>query len=205
MTRRRPLNDPPAPSRARRGAPPRGSRPQRARRRGTRVAVALTSVALVVATVVAGGEWLLRQSYFRVQHVTVIGAAHESVAAVLAATGLNAHPPMIDVGAAEVERRLARFTWIGSVTVLKHWPGSVTIALHERTAVAVAFDGHHRLRYVDATGHDLGSAPLRANLPTLLYLHPRHSTWPYQRAGAGAAAVASRLPRAFAARSRWSP
>jgi cell division protein FtsQ len=159
----------------------------------------LLVVALSAATLVAGGEWLIRQSYFRVHHVSVTGLTHESRAAVLAASGLSGRPPLIDVSAAQVSRRLARFPWIGSVALTKRWPDTVDLAVHERVAVAVAFDARHRLRYVDAGGHDLGPAPLTANLPTLRYLRPRGATWPFRVAGRGAALVAARLPRAFAA------
>lgn len=154
---------------------------------------------LAVGTLVAGGEWLVRQSYFRVAHVTLRGASHESSAAVLAATGLSAHPALIDVSAGSLESRLAAFPWIGSVSVHKRWPNSVVVVVHERVAVAVAFDAHHALRYVDAAGRDLGPAPLAANLPTLDYLHPTPGTWPYAGAARAAAYVASRLPPAFGA------
>jgi hypothetical protein len=51
---------------------------------------------------------------------------------------------------------------------------------------------------VDVRGRDLGPAPLRANLPTLVYVDASKSTWPFERAGRSAAFVASLLPRAFA-------
>lgn len=156
-------------------------------------------VLLAAATIVAGGEWLIRQSYFRVQHVTLTGLTHESSAAVLAVSGLSTRPPMIDVSAAQLSRRLATFSWIGHVAIVKHWPDTLDVSVRERVAVAVAFDPHHRLRFVDAAGHDLGPAPIAANLPTLAYLHPRHATWPFERAGRAAAMVASALPPAFAA------
>lgn len=169
------------------------------RRRGRALVRILLVVVLGAATLVAGGEWLIRQSYFRVRHVHVVGLVHESSAAVLAASGLDAHPPMIDVSAAEVSRHLAKFTWIGHVAVSKHWPDTIDLTVRERVAVAVAFDARHRLHFVDAAGHELGRAPLRENLPTLDYLHPRHATWPYARAGRAAALVAGQLPAAFAA------
>jgi cell division protein FtsQ len=169
------------------------------RRRGRAVARVLLVVVLAAATLVAGGEWLIRQPYFRVRHVAVAGLVHESSAAVLTASGLAAHPPMIDVSVALVRRRLAIFTWIGHVAIVKHWPDTIDVTVRERVAVAVDFDSHHRLRYVDAAGHDLGPAPLAANLPTLQYVHPLHATWPFARAGRAAALVAARLPRAFAA------
>ena len=176
--------------------------PARERRRPRRARAVLRVLAVVVlaaATLVAGGEWLVRQSYFRVHHVTVTGLTHETTAAVLAASGLSAHPPLIDVSAAQVARRLRAFTWIGHVAIVKHWPSTLDVSVRERVAVAVAFDPHHHLRYVDGAGHDLGPAPLTANLPTLVYRHPRHATWPFERAGVGAAMVAAQLPPAFAA------
>ncbi len=159
----------------------------------------LVVVLLAAATLVAGGEWLVRQSYFRVHHVTVTGLTHESTAAVLAASGLAAHPPMIDVSAVQIAQRLSAFTWIDHVAIVKHWPDTLDVTVRERVAVAVAFDPHHHLRYVDRAGHDLGPAPLDANLPTLAYLHPRTGTWPYEGAARAAAMVAALLPPAFAA------
>jgi cell division protein FtsQ len=169
------------------------------RRRGRALVRILVVVVFAAATLVAGGEWLIRQSYFHVRHVHVAGLVHESNAAVLAASGLDAHPPMIDVSAAEVARHLAKFTWIGHVAVSKHWPDTIDLTVRERVAVAVAFDALHHLHFVDAAGHELGRAPLRVNLPTLDYLHPRRASWPFARAGLAAARVAAQLPVAFSA------
>lgn len=168
-------------------------------RRRHRLAWSLALVLVVGATLVAAGEWAVRSPLFRVRHVTITGLTHESEAAVMAATGLDHDPPLIDVSAASLERSLAGFAWIGSVRVTKHWPNTLDVAVRERVAVAVAYDAARRLRYVDATGHDLGPAPLGANLPTLDYLHPKPGAWPYLGAGLAAAYVASRLPAAFAA------
>ena len=118
---------------------------------------------------------------------------------VLAASGLEAHPAMIDVSSARVDQRLTTFAWIAGVSITKHWPSTLVVTVRERRPVAVAFDPRHVLRYVDATGTDLGPAPLRANLPTLEYLGATPSAWPYRTAGRSAAYVASQLPRAFGA------
>ena len=170
--------------------------PPRRRRRWLPYTIALL---LVLTSLGVGLNWLVHSSIFRVRHIVVIGLRHESRGAVLAATGLTAHPPLLDVATSQVARRLAVFPWIGTVTVTKRWPSTVEIVVHERTPVAVAFDANHTLQYVDATGHDLGPAPLSANLPTLEYLHPQQRSWPFQHAGFNAALVASRLPPAFAA------
>jgi cell division protein FtsQ len=169
--------------------------PARHRRRAAKVAVAAL---LGVSVIVAGGEWVLRLGYFRVQHVTVVGLHHEPRSAVLAASGLASHPPMIDVSAASVDSKLASFVWIKDVRVSRRWPNSVVVTVRERVPVAVAFDARHRLHFVDAAGRELGVAPLHANLPTLEYVRPKNATWPFARAGRAAAYVASRLPPAFA-------
>jgi cell division protein FtsQ len=179
--------------------PQREQRPRRPRRRLFRVARVVVVTALVLATVAVAGEWVLRQSYFRVQHITFVGVRHEPLALVIAASGLEAHPTMMDVNATTVKGNLAQFAWIDSVQLTKHWPNTVVVTVHESSAVAVAFNDHHVLQYVDRQGRDLGTAPLHANLPTLDYVHPRSALWPFEHAGRSAAYVASQLPPAFAA------
>jgi cell division protein FtsQ len=175
---------------------PESRRPRRRRFRALRFTMV---VVLALATLGVVGEWVLRQSYFRVQHVTFIGVRHEPLSLVLAASGLEAHPTMLDVNAATVKTKLAQFAWIDSVRLTKHWPNTVVVTVHESTAVAVAFNAKHVLQYVDRHGRDLGVAPLHVNLPTLEYVHPRAATWPFTRAGRSAAFVAAQLPPAFSA------
>jgi cell division septal protein FtsQ len=157
----------------------------------------LVSAGLLVTALAFGTQWLLQQSFFRVQHVTFVGLRHEGVVAVLKASGLSNHPSMINLTDATVEKNLSSFPWIKSVQITKHWPNTVQVAVHERVAVAVAFTSAHVLEFVDSTGRELGVAPSTVNLPTLEYLHPKATTWPFAKAGRGAAYVASQLPRAF--------
>ncbi len=170
---------------------------RRPRRRLRRLTKWTLSVGLLVTALAFGAQWTLHQSFLRVQHVTFVGLRHESSSAVLAASGLASHPAMIDVNGATVKSNLSSFTWINAVTVTKHWPNTVVVSVHESVAVAVAYTAKHVLEFVDDTGRELGPAPLTENLPTLQYLHPTGPTWPYARAGKGAAYVASQLPRAF--------
>ena len=169
-------------------------RPRR-RRRGLRVTLV---VILGLVTLMVGTDWALHTSFLRVRHVVVTGLRHESRSAVLAASGLIG-TALIDVNGATVASRLSVFPWIDAVTVTKHWPNTVDVRVLERRPVAVAFDGNHTLQFVDASGHDLGPAPLSTNLPTLQYVDPRSRSWPFAHAGFNAALVASRLPAAFAA------
>lgn len=175
-------------------------RPVKSSRRRIRrfTVIALVGSTLVIA-LVAGSQWLLRQSFFRVQHVTFVGLHHESNARILAASGLWAHPTMVGISASSIEQNLRGFHWISGLSISKHWPDSLVVIVHEGTAIAVAFDARHVLQYVDRFGRDLGPAPLHANLPTLHFVGATSDAWPYQHAGYGAALVASQLPRAFGA------
>lgn len=171
---------------------------ERSRRRWTGLIKFSLVAVLTVATVAVAGEWVLRQSYFRVQHVTFVGVHHEPLALVMAASGLENHPTMMGVSSTSVKENLAQFMWIDRVTLVKHWPNTVVVTVKEATAVAVAFGAKHALQYVDVNGRDLGPAPLHANYPTLRFVDPRNGAWPYEHAGRSAAYVASQLPPAFA-------
>lgn len=156
------------------------------------------SAGILVTALVLGGQWTLHQSFLSVQHVSLVGVRHESSAQVLAASGLERHPAMIDVSARSIEKDLTGLPWIHSVSVSKHWPNTVIVTVFESVAVAVAFGPGHVLDYVDAKGRNLGRAPQKINLPTLEYADKSKSTWPYDLAGHSAALVASELPVAFA-------
>ncbi len=171
-----------------------GPAPRRRRRRWVLASGVVVAAALAVAV-----PWVLRQPYLRVQHVSFVGLRHESVAAVLAASGLAEHPSMLTVNDATLERRLERFAWISSVKLTKKWPNTVVVSVKESVAVAVAFGAHHHLEYVNAQGRDLGRAPLSANLPTLRFSGSSSQSWPFSSSARPAAYVASRLPRAFSA------
>jgi cell division protein FtsQ len=170
----------------------------RPRRRGSRLLKFSLVALLIAATVVVAGEWVLRQSYFRVQDVTFVGVHHEPLALVEAASGLEDHPTMMDVNSASLKANLVQFPWIKHVALVKRWPHTVVVTVTEAKAVAVAFGAKHVLQYVDASGRDLGVAPLHANYPTLRFVDPRNGSWPFAHAGRSAAYVASQLPPAFA-------
>ncbi len=159
----------------------------------------VAGTALLGTTLFVGGQWLLHQSYLRVQHVVVTGAAHETPAQIMAVTRLDAHPAMIDLSQATLERRLAVYPWIGSISLIKRWPNTIDLAVHEVKAVAVAFDAHHLLQYVSAGGRDLGGAARQTNMPTLVTTPATLAakSWPYEGPESAAALVASQLPVAF--------
>jgi cell division protein FtsQ len=167
------------------------------RRRVRRLTKWVVAIGVIATLVVLGAQWTLHKSYFRVQHVTIVGIRHESVAAVLGRSGLALHPSMVGLNDAAIAKRIETFAWVDTVKVTKTWPNSVILTVHENVAVAVAFTPQHVLDFVDAKGEPLGVAPLHENLPTLDYLTGTPSTWPYATVARGAAYVASQLPRAF--------
>lgn len=171
----------------------------RRRRRGVLALKVGVGLALIATTFVVGGKWLVHQSIFRVQHVTLIGEVHETSQEILSTTRLDAHPAMIDLSQAALQQDLSVYPWIGSISLIKRWPNSVDLSIHELSSVAVAFDPHHVLRYVSADGRDLGTAPTATNMPTLVTtpVSLAARSWPYQGAESAAALVASQLPVAF--------
>jgi len=156
--------------------------------------------ALLVATLVAVGDWVLHTSTFRVHHVEVVGATHESDGAIILASGLENQPALIDVSDGLIAQLLNGFKWIKTINVVKHWPSTVRIVVTERTPVGVAFNTTKVLQLVDDTGRDLGVAPANTNLPMLDVTSPTAlTTWPYRGVGKNAALIAGALPPAFSA------
>ncbi len=173
-----------------------------ARRRRRWLVLKIATLVVVVGVVAAvGGRWLLHQSFLSVQHVRLTGEVHEDAQQILSAAHLTSHPAMIDLSQSVLERDLSVFPWIGSVSLIKRWPDSIDLAVHEVSAVAVAYDPHHVLRFVSATGRDLTPAPLATNMPTLATTPATlaATSWPYTGAESAAAVVASQLPEAFGA------
>jgi cell division protein FtsQ len=160
--------------------------------------------AVVVLGAAAGGaDAALHSRLFSATHVSVVGARHESVAAVERAAGLNGSPPMLDVDPATIASKLeAAFPWVQRAQVTMSWPHSVTISITERRAVAEIRTKLGYLELVDVTGRRLGPARPGQSLPLL--------EAPSARAAVEAApvlpaiaepglVVASTLPAAF----RW--
>jgi len=182
-------------------AQPRQQRPQKQKRERKPIATStkvLVLIGLTVTTLLLGGNWILHRSIFNVKTVHLYGVVHEDPKKVLKASGLQSHPSLISVSGHSIEHNLSSFRWISGVSVTKQWPSTVNVTIHETRPVAVAFNGAHVLEYVAANGADLGPAPMNANYPTLVYLNPLTTTWPFRKAGYSAVYVADRLPKSFA-------
>ena len=142
----------------------------RARRRevaksaGRRRLRVLISVAGAGAVVV-GGLALLHSPLFAAGDISVVGARQTGRQAVLAATGLGRHPPLIDVSTTADERALERLPWVRRATVTREWPSSVRVVVDERLPVAEValpgLPGRPRYALVDGTGRVLEDTATR--------------------------------------------
>lgn len=109
----------------------------------------------VVAVVVVGGLVVLHSPLLSARHVRVIGASRTSRAAVLRASGLGAHPPLVDVSPGAAASAVEALPWVASATVTRQWPDSATVRLTERVPVAAVGRGASASALVDGTGRVL--------------------------------------------------
>lgn len=123
---------------------PRGPRPdpRLARRRqavgreaGRRRLILACSTLAAIAFVV-GVLVVVHSSLFSVRHLEVVGNRATPSAAIVQASGLSSHPPLVDVNPAAVASAIEKLPWIATATVSRHWPDTVHIAVTERSAVA---------------------------------------------------------------------
>jgi len=158
-------------------------------------------VALAVVTVLAALAWPLAHSRFlSATVVRVVGNAHTTAAAVLEASGLATHPPMIDVNGALAAERIEALPWVLSARVELHWPDGVAVRVTERRAVAVVADGSAEWAELDRTGRVL--ATVSSPPIGLVHLVSTPSPGPPGTTMGSAApslAVAAALPAAFKA------
>jgi cell division protein FtsQ len=157
------------PSRSNRSTPPKApidprldQRRQAVRRRHSRRRRAVV-VAFGVVVVLGALAWPLAHSrYLSATVVRVVGIDHTTASAVLDASGLAAHPPMIEINGPSVAQRIEALPWVSSARVDLDWPDGVVVTVTERTAVAVVADGSAGWAELDSTGRVLApvtSAP----------------------------------------------
>ena len=148
-----PMVEPRLPARPPRREPDAASAGLRRRRR--------RALAAVVATVVAAGAALGALSPLAsVRQVDVVGAHRTGPAAVRAASGLDAEPPLLRVDGGRVTARIEELPWVRRATLERRWPRTVVLRIDEREPAAVApcQAGAEDACLVDATGRVLAPA-----------------------------------------------
>jgi cell division protein FtsQ len=126
------------------------------RRLGVIATVLLVPACLVSLLVV------LHSSLVSVHTVRIVGATHTPRGEILAVTGLDRFPPLIDVNTATAESELSALPWVGSVSVRRSWLRAVDISIVERRAVAVVAlaEGDAVLDETGRVLEDVDRAPL---------------------------------------------
>ena len=124
-------------------------------RRAGRRRLALVIAVMVVVALSAGGFAIAHSSLFAARTVRVIGAFHTGRAAVLAASGLGAHPPLVDIDQGADSAAIERLAWVARATVTVSFPSTVTVRVTERLPVAVVPLAGANEALVDDQGHVL--------------------------------------------------
>jgi cell division protein FtsQ len=172
-------------------------------RKRLRVAVGLLSALAVPAL----GFGAVHSPLFSARNLDVEGAVHTPAAQVLRASGLEDHPPLVDIDADEMDRSIESLPWVATASVQVHWPDSVTVRVKERAPLGavgpVRSHGRTTWSLVDVSGRVLavaGSAPrgvLRLSVPVKPGAAGSTLSWTDRPA----VVVSATLPRAISART----
>ncbi len=112
--------------------------------------------------VVVGGIVVLHSPLLSARVITVTGAhSRTSTGAIVAASGLATHPPLVDVSPSVVAARIVALPFVATATVVRRWPDGVSIAVTQRTAVAVIAGPGTSWSSVDGAGRTLGVESVR--------------------------------------------
>jgi len=179
----------------------------RARRRARRLRSARPALLLAIVTTLVGGVvWVGYASpLMRLSSITVKGTSRLSTAQVLAAAGVRAGVPLVEVPVGDVRRRVASLTPVARVRVDRDWPNRLVIRVTERRPVATVSAGGDAGRGVvllDSAGVAFAADP---TVPTgLLDLRiPPPALGDTSSAGAAALRVWDQLPPDVRREIRW--
>ncbi|HEY5274682.1 MAG TPA: FtsQ-type POTRA domain-containing protein [Acidimicrobiales bacterium] len=165
------------------------------RRRLMMLLGALSLLSVVVIAYVA-----LHSSLFAARHVTIVGNQATTDQQILDASGMLAHPALLNIDVAREQSSIERLPFIDTAVIHREWPDSVLITVTERNPVATFSVSAHLFGVVDETGRllEISSAPptglVPLVIPGLTSLTPGHSL---PRADALLALVASAVPESI--------
>ena len=140
---------------------------------------------LVAAGLSAGAVAVLHSKLFGARTVVIAGAVHTTRSQILTASGLWREPPLIDVNASAMQRRLDRLPWVLASEVNVDWPATVAVAIVERVPVATSRLAGGGYGVYDATGRVLADVATRPGGLPLVAL-PGASSRPGSSLGAPA-------------------
>ena len=171
------------------------------RQRGHRRLGMLLAV-LAAAGLSAGVVSVLHSRLFAARSVVIAGAVNTSRSEILAVSGLDKEPPLIDVNAGAISLRVDRLAWVLSASVKVEWPSTVAVSVVERVPVAARHLLGGDYAVLDSTGRVLADESSRpAGLP--LVVLPGASASPGSSLGASARdllVAAAQLPESLVPR-----
>jgi cell division protein FtsQ len=155
--------------------------------------------ALSVLSIAVIAYAALHSSLFSARHVTVVGNQQTTDQQILVASGMLAHPPLLNIDVGRDEAAIEQLPWIEKAVLDLKWPDSVLITVTERNPVASFDDGAHLFGVVDETGRllEISSSPPRGLVPLRI---PKSALAPgawLPRADAVLALVASAVPESI--------
>lgn len=116
---------------------------------------------VALAALSAAGLAIAHSPLFSARQIRIVGATRGEDQAILAVSGLTAHPPLVDINPAAVAHRVEQLSWVETARVAVSFPSSVAVFVTERIPVAfVRLAGGGAL--VDASGRvlaDVGRKP----------------------------------------------
>jgi cell division protein FtsQ len=155
--------------------------------------------ALSVLTIAVIAYAALHSSLFSARHVSIVGNQATTDQQILEASGMLAHPALLNIDVARDEAAIEQLPWISKAVLHPEWPDSVLITVTERNPVGKFSDGVRLLGVVDETGRllEVTSSPPRGLVPLRI---PAIALAPGQslpRAEAVLALVASAVPESI--------
>ncbi|MGA8295887.1 MAG: FtsQ-type POTRA domain-containing protein [Acidimicrobiales bacterium] len=189
---RREPTRPAHPPRAKAPAP--SARVDAVRRAGRRRLVAIGAAAAAAALVV-GGLAIAHSPLFAARNITIVGAPRAQDRAILDASGLFAHPPLVDLNPGAEARAIDRLPSIESARVAVSFPSSVRVTVSERIPVAYV-PGPSGGAVVDVSGRVLAEVthkPAGVVVVDVTRPLPSPGKW-FERSDRGLFSVAADVP-----------
>jgi len=166
---------------------------QYSKRRRNRL-VAVVALALVFAVAVG----VLYSPLFSAQTVVIKGAGRNYWNSIMQASGLNTHPPLIEINARSVDSRVESLPYLAHATLQRKWPSTVVLTVTERVPVAIIRYASGQWATVSSTGRIIALQSLAPqNLP-IIYSSNYHSGSVGSQVGSGfstALSVATAIKR----------
>ncbi|HVF73674.1 MAG TPA: FtsQ-type POTRA domain-containing protein [Acidimicrobiales bacterium] len=119
------------------------------------------AAAFGVVALAAGAVGATRSPLLDVDYVDATGIEHTPRQELLAATGLDRHPLLIDLDTEQLAAAARRLPWIATAKAEKQWPGTVRFEITERVARAVVRTEAGQWALADVEGRVLEVVPER--------------------------------------------